>query len=251
MTAVGRPEPDRDSSRRRGRGALDLGQAAPHDVRPRSEAVPRHRVTVALPARPGDAAPWPVDEGDPPVPERGEVVDRGLEALAVGCQHAGHLGRAGTPDGHGRAQRCERRQVGIRQLRSEQHQRLAAEVEQRLGGPVLVGARGGGAQDEVEPTVRRGAVERSHQLGVERAADVEQHPEQVRAPTGEQARGAVGAVAQVGRGRAHGLRGARAGPGAAAQHQRRRGRGHPGTLRDVDQPGPSGRRWVVGHVSPS
>jgi hypothetical protein len=74
------------------------------------------------------------------------------------------------------------------------------------------------------------------QLGVERITHVEQHAQQVAPAAGQQARGAVGAVAQLGRGGQHAFPGLGARTGRAAQHERHRCGRDAGAGGDVGQP---------------
>ena len=77
------------------------------------------------------------------------------------------------------------------------------------------------------------------QLGPVDVAQLDGHAEQVGAPTGEQARCAIGAVAQLGGRGQHLLPGPIAWSRSAAQHQRHRRGRHARGRRHVLQPGPS------------
>ena len=175
------------------------------------------------------------------MPEVGQVVDDLADPLGVG--RPDHVDpAAGDPaaDHHHRQLPPQGGELGGGGDRAEEDQGLAAEVDQRLGGPALVAGAGHRAQDDVVAAALGGLVEVLDQLGVERAAHLHQHPDQVGPPPGEQAGRPVGAVAELGGRLQHPLAGGRAGAGGAGQHHRHRGRGHPDPLGDVLEPGSAG-----------
>jgi hypothetical protein len=194
------------------------------------------RAVAAAPIR-RDRPLAPVDEGDRAVPQPGEVVDGLADALGVRRPHHVHpVGGNPAPDHHHGQLPRERTEVGGRRHRAQQHQRLAAEVDQRLDRPALVTGAGHRAQHHVVALPLGDLVEVLDQLGMEGAADVHHHADQVGPPPGEQAGGPVPAVAQRGGRLQHPLARCRAGTGRVAQHHRHRRRGHPDPCADVLEP---------------
>jgi hypothetical protein len=217
--------------------ARGLGVVAADDLEVAAQAVAAHGRAVAAAAVGGDRPPAPVDVGDRPVPEAGQVVDGLADPVGVGrADHVDAVGGDPAADHHHRQLPAQVGQLGRRGDRAEQDQGLAAEVDQGLDGPALVPGAGHRAQHHVVATALGGLVEVGRQLGVEGAAQLHQHPDQVGPPPGEQAGRPVGAVAQLGRRLQHPLTGGRARPGGVAQHHRHRGRGHPDPLGDVLEP---------------
>ena len=245
----GRQERARAAARQPGRRPPRWPHRAPRR-RPRRR--PCRRIAPRYPVRRAarDAAAGPVDVGDPPVPEPHEVVDGELEALVVRRPNPGHprgaLARPTTTTGHRRGECVE---VCDRHMRAPARPapRTGSRAASRPPGPRR--AAGDGRQHEVETPVGGLVVERLHQLGVERARDVEQHAQQVRAVPGQQACGAVGPVAELAGGGAHGIRGRRTRSGPPAQHQRGGRRGDARAPRHVDQPRSPGCRAAGAHVS--
>ena len=149
--------------------------------------------------------------------------------------------RLGHPDVVGRAHDVDRRRgqppadaddryrlvqldkASRRDLRTEQDESLTAEVEQRLHRPTLVPGTSERAEDEVVPMVLGGIVDVLDQVGVVRVVHVHHDPEQVAPAASQQARGAVGAVPELGSRIKHPLTSLRTGTCDIAQDQGHRG----------------------------
>jgi hypothetical protein len=87
-----------------------------------------------------------------------------------------------------------------RQLRGEQHEGLAAQVEQGLDDPLLVVARGDRAQRDRVAGGVGGQLQLLGQLGAEGVAQDQRHAQHPGPPAGQQAGRAVGPVAEAGGG---------------------------------------------------
>jgi hypothetical protein len=139
-------------------------------------------------------------------------------------------------------------ELGVGQPWTEQQQGLTPEVEQRLHRTTLVARACQGADDEVVATLVGGGLEVLEQLAVEGAAHVHRHPEQLRAPPCQQARGPVGAVAELARRVEHGLPRGGAGSRPSPEDERHRGGADTGPGGDVLE---AGTRGTGRHTAPS
>ncbi len=116
--------------------------------------------------------------------EPGEVLDGEPDPDVVGRAHDVDPGGLGAPaDGDDVVLLGESRELRVGQVRTEQEQRLAPEVEERLDGAALVPGAGQGADDDVVAALVGSGLEVLEELGVEAAANVHRDTEQLRAVT--------------------------------------------------------------------
>ena len=229
-------------------GAVLLGAAPRHDLHRVGAEELADCLPVALPPETRDRAARAVHKDDGAVAEAGEVLDGQGHAAVVRRADDVDPGRAqAASDGDDGVLRSEGGQRSLGQPRSEQQQRLTAEVEQRLDGPALPMGAGQGAHDDVIAASVGSDVYLLEQLGVEGAADVHRHAEELGAAPGEQAGGAVRAVADRTGRLEHRLAGLRARAGLSTQHQRGRRRGHSRSRGDVLQ---ARADWTRRHTAP-
>jgi hypothetical protein len=181
------------------------------------------------------------------VPELDEVVHGLLEPGRVVRAHDVHRPvphRAG--DDHHREPGRECRQVDRRRLRAEQHQRLAAVLQQAPHRALLVAPRCHRAQRQLVAHPVRRRVQPAHQVAVERVLHAEHHAEQPAAAAAQQPGADVGAVAQLVRDGQHSLPSRRARAGHLPHDDRHQRRRDVGTRRDVRE---SGAPIHAGHTT--
>ena len=205
----------------RGRAAAGLlGVAALDQLDLIGQPVIAHRAPVATAPQVGDRARPAVDVGDTAVAEAGEVLDGLRHALVVGRpNHIDIVGCDRPSDHHHRELAAQSGQPLDRCFRTEQDQRLAAGVEQRLDGPRLVAAARDRAQHEVVAVPIGSVVDVLDELRVEGVVDVHHDADETAASAGQRAGRPIWAVAEaLGRGQ-HALPGGRARSGDAAKHE--------------------------------
>jgi hypothetical protein len=177
-----------------------------------------------------------------PVAEPDEMVDGLTDPLVVGHAHDIEARRLDVAaHHHGRDPAAELRERVRPELGREQEESLAAQVEQGLDDATLVVRRGDRPECHGVTALVRGHLHLLGELGAERVAQDHRHAEQVGAPARQQARGAVGPVAQARGGLQHPLPGLRARARHAPEHERHGCGGHPDVGGDVLQPGPAAR----------
>jgi len=202
-----------------------------------AEAVPAHRPLVATAPAGRDGSATAVDIGDATVAEAGEVVDRLRDALVVGgANDVDPVGADGTADHDHREPAVERGEARGRRFGAQQHEGLAAGVEQRLDRPRLVPGPRDGTEHEVVPGQLRGRVDVLDELGVEGVPDVHHHADETAPAAGQEAGGPVRPVAESCGRLQDTLAGGLARSRNTAQHERHRRRRHSDRGGDVRQP---------------
>ncbi len=214
--------------------AVGLLAATPHRGRVGSQA----RTTHGLRDSRGAARRrWAADRRrreDLAMPQPDQMIDHQPEAVPVGGAHdVDARGGGRATDHHHRHRPPEALQLRDRQIRPEQDQRLAAEVEQGLDRPELAVGLGDRTQHDLVAVAVRGRLDRLDHVAVKGVAHPHRDAQMLGAAQLEQAGGAVGAIAEALGRREDPRPGALTRPGHSPEHDRDQRLRDPGSLGHV------------------